>query len=246
MLLTGMLAYATTFAFRWRSLRAGMFGVVKGDLLARILEEEPRHPGLRGEERVVSVLFSDIRGFTSWSRRHSPSEVVALLNAYFEAMVPLIEAGGGTVDKYIGDGIMAIFGAPDDQPDHAARAVRVAAAMVAQVHDLAPIWSKHDFEGFRIGVGVATGSAVVGLVGSRRRLDNTAIGDTINTAARVESANKAMNSEILIAERTRNAAGPDVLEAVRCAESPETVAAHGVAEGLVVYRIGARVSPIEA
>ena len=237
MLLTGALAYGAVFALRWRWLRVGMRGVVKGDVLARVLEGEASHPGLRGEERDVSILFADIRGFTSWSRRHTPREAVALLNTYFEAMIGVIEGRGGMVDKYLGDGIMAIFGAPDNRPDHAEQAVEAAVAMIGRARELSAVWKRHDFAGFRMGVGIATGPALVGMVGSRRRLDYTAIGDTVNRAARIESANKELRSEILIDARTRNAVPPSVRARLGCAESPEQAAAHGIAEGLTVYRV---------
>jgi len=117
-------------------------------------------------------------------------------------VVPTIEAEGGVVDKYIGDGIMALFGAPDRQPDHALRAVRSAVAMVAKVHELAPTWTRLGFDAMRIGVGVHTGLAVVGTIGSPRRLDYTAIGDTVNASARIESENKPQGTEVLLSAAT--------------------------------------------
>jgi adenylate cyclase len=243
MLMAGVLAYGAIFALRWRRLRAGMRGVVKGDVLARLLEEEASHPGLRGEERDVTVLFADIRGFTTWSRGHSPREAVDLINAYLGAMIPVVEGRGGMVDKYIGDGIMAIFNAPDDQPDHAQRAVEAAVAMVRRARELAPVWARHDFPGFRIGIGVATGPALVGMVGGRRRLDYTAIGETVNSAARIESANKELSSEVLIAARTWKAVEPAVLRQLGCAETSERATAHGIPEGLEVYRLNGIDSP---
>ena len=236
MLTTGVVTYGTTFALRWRRLRAGMFGVVKGNLLAGLLEGGPDDPALRPVERGISVLFADIRGFTRWSHAHTPTEVVALLNAYFEAIIPAVEAHGGTVDKYIGDGIMVLFGVPDERPDHAERALRAAVAVIARVHELAPTWARHDFHDFAIGVGVATGAAVVGMVGSRLRLDYTAIGDTVNAAARIESANKELGSEILISARTRNAVGPELFASLGGTGGPTAVTAHGL-EGLTVYRV---------
>ena len=237
MLMAGVLVYGAIFALRWRRLRAGMHGVVKGAVLARVLEDEADHPGLKGEERIITVLFADIRGFTAWSRRHSPREAVDLLNAYLGAMIPVVEDCGGMVDKYIGDGIMAIFGAPDDQPDHAERAVEAAVEMVRRARELAPEWGRRDFPGLRIGVGVATGPALVGLVGGRRRLDYTAIGETVNAAARIESANKELGSEILIAARTRHGVAPAVLGRLGCAETAERATAQGFPEGLEVYRV---------
>ena len=160
------------------------------------------------------------------------------LQANIFAMIPLVEDHGGMVDKYIGDGIMVIFGAPDDQPDHAMRAVEAAVAMVRRTRELGPAWARHDFPGFRIGVGVATGPALVGMVGGRRRLDYTAIGETVNIAAWIESANKELGSEVLIAARTRHAADPAVLRRLGCADNPERAFAPGIPEGLEVYRVG--------
>jgi adenylate cyclase len=156
------------------------------------------------------------------------------------AMIPVVEDRGGMVDKYIGDGIMAIFNAPDEQPDHAERAVEAAVAMVRRARELGPVWAQHDFPGFRIGIGVATGPALVGMVGSRRRLDYTAIGETVNTAARIESANKELGSEVLIAARTRYAVDPAVLRRLGCAETSERATAPGIPEGLEVYRVDGR------
>src|SRR5262249_58824509 len=134
----------------------------------RLLEDEASHPGLHGEERDVTVLFSDIRGFTTWSRRHSPREAVELLNVYLGAMIPVVEDRGGMVDKYIGDGIMAIFGAPDEQPDHAERAVEAAVAMVRRARELGPEGARHDLPRFPIGLGGAAGPGPAGMGGPWR------------------------------------------------------------------------------
>jgi adenylate cyclase len=237
MLVTGMLAYGVIVALRWRRLRAGFFGVVKGDVLAKLLEEEGQHPELRGEERELTALFSDIRGFTRYSGRHTPREGVALLNTCFGAMVPIIERHGGMIDKYIGDGIMVLFGALSDQPDHAERAVRAAISMVEEANALEETWLKRDFPGFRIGVGIATGPALVGMIGTRGRMDFTAIGDTVNIAARIESANKELGTEILLSARTRNALDRDVRRELGITQEPVLAQAHGVQEGLTVYSI---------
>ena len=201
MLLTGPICYGAMFALRWRWLRR-MFGTVKGEAIARVLENDPRHLLLRGEERILTVLFADIRGFTTYSHGHTPREITALLNAYFGAVVPILEDQGGTIDKYIGDGVMVLFGAPGDQPDHALRAVRAAVLMVARVHEMKPEWDRLDCPNFRIGVGIQTGAAVVGTVGSPMRLDYSAHGDTVNAASRTESVNKDLGTEILIGART--------------------------------------------
>ncbi|HKI17410.1 MAG TPA: adenylate/guanylate cyclase domain-containing protein, partial [Isosphaeraceae bacterium] len=144
MLLTGAITYGLTFAFRWRWLRQ-TFGVVKGETVARALENDVGHMRLKGESREVTILFSDIRNFTAFSEVHSPREVVTLLNTYFAAVVPEIEARGGVLDKYIGDGIMAIFGAPEPFDDHAVRAVGAAQALVGRVHAAARRWAELGF-----------------------------------------------------------------------------------------------------
>jgi adenylate cyclase len=208
MLLLGALTYAATFLFRWLLLRR-MFGVVKSEAVALALENDPARLDLGGEEREVTVLFADVRSFTDFSEKHSPHQVVALLNAYFDAVVPLIEAEKGTIVTYMGDGIMVLFGAPARCPDHAVRAVRAAVAMVREVHAHKGRWADLDRKevwreqgGMRIGVGVHTGRVVLGAVGSRRRLDYTAIGDTVNAAARIEAANKSFGTEILVSATT--------------------------------------------
>ena len=116
-----------TFAIRWYWLRR-MFGIVKSRSIVRAIEE--KRLDSQGEERELTVLFSDIRGFTAYSSTHPAHEVVALLNDYFKEMVPIVERHGGTIDKFIGDGLMVLFGAPDPLTDHAASAVRAAVEMV--------------------------------------------------------------------------------------------------------------------
>ena len=200
-LLVGFLAFAATFAVRWRRLR-NMLGVVKSTAIARALENAGSATDLHGEERVVTVLFADIRSFTTYGESHSAREVVALLNAYFTAIVPIIERHQGVLNQYAGDGIMVIYGAPDDVPDHALQAVQTAIEIVRQVHAMQTTWTDHDFPNFRIGVGIQTGRVVAGTVGSPHRLDYTAIGDVINTAARIESETKRQGCEILIGLET--------------------------------------------
>lgn len=157
------------------------------------------------QAREISVLFSDIRGFTSLSEVSTPEDVVAMLNAYFSAQVGVIFTHAGTLDKFIGDAIMAFWGAPLDQPDHAARAVAAALdmsvaleAMRGQIGGLAT-----DLE---IGIGIHTGRAVVGFIGSSDRLDYTVIGDTVNLASRVEGLTKGI-ARVLVTQATRDAAG---------------------------------------
>jgi adenylate cyclase len=159
----------------------------------------------QAEAREISVLFSDIRGFTSLSETTPPEQVVALLNGYFSRQVSVIFAHGGTLDKFIGDAIMAFWGAPVVQQDHAARSVSAALAMSAALEELRGQLGSIGAE-LEIGIGVHSGSAVVGLIGSSDRLDYTAIGDTVNLASRVEGLTKGI-ARVLVTEATKAAAG---------------------------------------
>ena len=237
-LLTGATCYAAAFALRWWWLRQ-LFGAVKSEAIARALEDDPNHLVLKGQVRTISVLFADIRGFTSFSEAHEPHCVVALLNAYFGAVIPKLEEHGATVDKYMGDGIMVLFGAPVTQPDHAVRAVRAAAAMVDRVHALAGTWAGLGFPGMRIGVGVHTGPAVVGTIGSPRRLDYTAIGDTVNVAARIEAANKELGSDVLLSEATYQVLPKSERAQLGVVDRPESVQVKGKSQALNLHRIPA-------
>jgi adenylate cyclase len=201
MLLLGLFAYAATFALRWRQLRR-TFRVVKSEAVAQSLETDPRQLELRAEERVVTVLFADVRDFTPFAESRPPAEVVGLLNAYFSAIVPIVEEHGGSLNTFMGDGMMVLFGAPTPWPDHAVRAVRAAAAMVRRVEELRHQWTALGCPDFRIGVGVHTGKVVVGTMGSKRRLDYTAIGDVVNAASRIEAVNKRLGTDVLISDET--------------------------------------------
>jgi len=207
MLVLGALVYSVAFCWRWRVLRQ-ILRAVKSAPIAQALESDPGQLRLGGESRIVTVLFADIRGFTEFSERRSPAEVVALLNAYFQAVVPLIEAEGGVIDKFIGDGLMVLFGAIPARDDHAIAAVRAALAIEHCIEDNQSTWAARGFGGLRVGIGIHTGPVLLGAVGTPTRLDFTAIGDTVNAAARVEGENKRIGSSILITSATREAVPP--------------------------------------
>jgi adenylate cyclase len=187
-----------------RRLRESLGRYVGRDVLAQILAE---NPGLSGERREVSILVSDIRGFTTLSEK-LPAEVVAAhLNDYFPAMVGAIFDHRGTVDDFIGDGILAVFGAPLPDADHAGRAVRAAAAMQAALTRLNAGWEGRGLPVLRMGVAVHTGTVFVGNVGSAERAKYTVIGDAVNATARLEGLNKDLGTTILLTEEVRTAVG---------------------------------------
>jgi adenylate cyclase len=157
---------------------------------------------LGSTRRRITVLFSDIRGFTTMSEKMSPEEVGAFLREYFTIMTAVVFRYGGTVDKYIGDAIMALYNVPFDQPDHAEQAVRTALTFQEQLQPLAARFQAKYGADLRCGVGIHTGEAVVGTFGSEQRLEYTAIGDTVNLASRLEGITKDFNVSIVISEST--------------------------------------------
>jgi adenylate cyclase len=168
----------------------------------------------KGQSKVITLLFSDIRGFTTLSESRKPEEVVEILNTYFSRQVEVIFRHGGTVDKFIGDAIMAFWGAPVDDPRHAQNAVAAALEMGRVVDQFRQELGGELAREFDIGIGVHTGSAVVGFIGSENKLDYTAIGDSVNLASRIEGATKGV-ARVLVSEATRTACGGEFMFADR-------------------------------
>lgn len=177
-------------------------------VVAELVDQGETTSSLSGQKREVTVLFSDIRSFTTLSEKQPPQAIVDLLNRYFAHQVDVIYRHQGTLDKYTGDGIMAFWGAPTDQPNHAARAVAAARDMVAALK----VFRKElgaAGNGFDIGIGIHTGEAVVGFIGSpEHRQDYTVIGDTVNTASRIEGKTRG-RCRVLVSATTRRACGPE-------------------------------------
>jgi class 3 adenylate cyclase len=170
-----------------------------------------RPPELGGEQRQVTIFFSDVAGFTALSESLAPAALVAVMNEYLTAMTEIIEAEGGFVDKYVGDAIVALFGAPLDEPEHALHAVRASLRCRDRLEALNREGSAFQGHALHARIGLATGEALVGNIGSRRRFNYTAMGDNVNLAARLEGANKLYGTAILAAAATREAAGDAVL-----------------------------------
>ncbi|MDX8379286.1 MAG: adenylate/guanylate cyclase domain-containing protein [Gallionella sp.] len=158
-----------------------------------------------GESRQISVLFSDIRGFTKLSENRTPQEVVSLLNRYFTLQVEVVFRHGGSLDKFIGDCIMAFWGAPLDDPEHARHAVEAALEMAEVLQQFKCELNEQDAD-FDVGIGIHSGAAVVGLIGSEQRREYTAIGDTVNLASRIEGLTKGV-SRILVSSDTMKRCG---------------------------------------
>jgi adenylate cyclase len=157
---------------------------------------------LAADRRRMTVLFSDIRGFTSMSERMPPEEVVTFLREYLTVMTEAVFKHGGTVDKYIGDAIMALYNVPFEAPDHARRAVRTALEFQERLRPLAERFAAKYGGTLACGVGIHTGDAVVGTIGSEQRLEYTAIGDTINLGSRLEGLTKEFSVPIIMSEAT--------------------------------------------
>jgi adenylate cyclase len=167
---------------------------LKPEIVKKIVENPDRaFESLKGTNRLASVLFADIRGFTSFCEKRKPEEVVRVLNLIFEKATEAIFSEDGMIDKFIGDAIMVLFNVPDDQPDHADRAIRAAIKIMNVLKEM-------DI-GLNFGIGINTGEVVAGNIGSSKRMEYTAIGDAVNTASRICSV--AGPGEILIGESTK-------------------------------------------
>ncbi len=171
-------------------------------ILEAILRE-PERLKLGGQRREVTVLFSDIRSFTAITERLAPQQLTRLLQEYFSEMAEAVFVTDGIVDKYIGDAIMAFWGAPIEQQDQADRAVRTAIDMTKRLAALQAKWAKEGLPFIDIGIGINLGIATVGNFGSAKRFDYTVIGDTVNAASRLEALNKDYKSHIIISESTK-------------------------------------------
>ncbi len=174
-------------------------------LTASVINEMLKDPSklkLGGDKKDLSVLFSDIRGFTTVSEKLTPEELVHLLNEYLTAMTDLVFKYDGLLDKYMGDAIMAVYGAPLDQPDHAKRACLTALGMMAELQKLQKKWTDEGRPALDIGIGINSGDMVVGNMGSEMRFDYTVMGDSVNLGARLEGINKQYGTNIVVSEFT--------------------------------------------
>ena len=188
---------------------------------------------LGGEKRELTVLFSDIRGFTTLSEAMAPEELVKLMNEYFTVMTAKVFEHRGSLDKYIGDAIMALFGAPVAEPRHAACACRAAIEMVRALQPLRESWRARGIPSIDIGVGINTGPMVVGNMGSASRFNYTVVGDAVNLASRIEHLNKEYGTSILLSEYTYE----PVKDEFRAAREVDMVRVRGRAQPVRLYEL---------
>ena len=211
--LAGVLALAATIGYRFvlsdkekRFIRKSFAYYLAPQVIDRLIESN-KPPELGGEMRNVTVYFSDIAGFSSFSETMTPAELVGLMNEYLSAMSNIIESHGGFVDKYIGDAIVAVFGAPMDDPNHARNAVRAALLCSKRLEELNN--ASTSFQNRKIGqrIGLNSGDALVGNIGSQRRFNYTVMSDAVNLASRLEGANKYFGTTIMASETTVGLSG---------------------------------------
>lgn len=240
-LLGGLGAWIPAFGFnlateqRQRRRVSSLFSkYVSKDVAEQLMEDERASELGSARKMPVTCLFSDIRGFTSLSEKLTPEEVVAVLNEYFEKMVEVVFEHDGTLDKYVGDAIMATFGVPRSRGNDAERACRTAVHMREELTLLQQKWEREGKTGIDIGIGINSGDAVAGTIGASRRMEYTCIGDTINTASRLESLNKEVHTKMLISESTYEEVKDLGLFEVRKLP-PQTV--KGKSEAVQVYEL---------
>jgi adenylate cyclase len=182
---------------------AKLFGrYVSRDVYSQLMAN-PDQAELGGKRREMTVLFSDIRGFTTVTERGDPEELVSQLNEYFSRMVEIVFRNKGTVDKFVGDMVMALFSAPLDDPAHADNAVQAAVEMVKELGELNRGWLAKGMTQLDLGIGVNSGDMIAGNIGSSSIMSYTVIGDNVNLGARLESLNKDYKTRIIISEATR-------------------------------------------
>lgn len=216
------------------------FGRYVPEAIVEQLSDAGTRIHLGGEQREVSVMFCDIRGFTTWAEGQQPEQVVGELNGLLGSLAALVLESGGTLDKFTGDGLMAFWGAPVDQPDHAARACETAFAMQQLLVERA---ADDTVTPFRIGIGITSGSVVVGNVGHEQRLEYTAIGDTVNLAARLEQSTKELEITTALAHETWVLLPEDLQR--RCPEA-STVHVRGRTQPVRVHELAGTVDDLES
>ena len=211
-----------------------------GTFLSAPLADELLKTGelkIGGKRCSVAILFSDLRGFTTYSETHEPKALVRELNAYMEVMIEVIHREGGVVDKFIGDAIMAVFGAPEKGKNDAAAAIRAANGMRQALLEHNQVRKEQDLSALRQGVGVHFGDVIAGNMGAQDRMSYTVLGDVVNAASRLESSTKELGVEVLISEATIQAAQKDGAEDLPAFKEIGELRLKGKEKGVHVYTL---------
>jgi adenylate cyclase len=230
----GSTSYVSIVEGRDKRMLRNAFGKYLSPEVVDALVADPSRLKLGGDRRRISILFSDLAGFTSMSERLDPQRLVTVLNQYLDEMSDLVMNEEGWVNKFIGDAVMALYNAPNDVPDHALRACRTALQMQAKLNELNERWRAQDpgWSSLSVRIGVSTGEPVIGNIGGEEKFEYTALGDSVNLAARLEPACKTYGVRIIIAQETRDAAG----DAIRVREL-DMLAVYGKSEPVRVYEL---------
>jgi adenylate cyclase len=231
----GSVAYTAVVEGREKRFIKGAFSKHVSPELVDEIAENPALLQLGGQKRALTLLFSDLAGFTTLSENMDPEDLLTLLNQYLDDMTEIVLAEGGFLDKYIGDAIMAFWNAPRDVPDHAYRGVRTAVVMQRHMAELNRQWraANPEHEDLEVRIGVHTGEVVVGNVGGEQRFEYSAIGDSVNLAARLEPANKTYTTLNMVSQVTLDAAGANKFRV----RELDYIAVKGKEEPVKVYEL---------
>ncbi|MCQ2958046.1 MAG: adenylate/guanylate cyclase domain-containing protein [Candidatus Gastranaerophilales bacterium] len=221
-ILTSILSYSYKFSvedYKKEKLKKAMTKYINTNVVDDIIKSTDEEVKLGGKKTEVTILMADIRGFTKFSENLDPNEVTMLLNEYFGLMIPIIEQYKGSVNKFIGDAILAVFNEPIKDKNHPQNAILCATKMLSALQTLRKKWKSEDKPDIGISIGINTGTVFIGNIGTPNHLEYTVIGDTVNVASRIESQNRQFNTQILISETTYEYA-KDMLDVIKISSVP--------------------------
>lgn len=220
--LMSIMLYSYKFSvedYKKEKLKHAMKQYIGNNIVDDIIKNQDEEVKLGGKKSEVTILMADIRGFTKFSENLEPDEVTNLLNEYFGQMIPIIEQHGGAVNKFIGDAILAVFNEPIKDAFHAQNAILCATKMLSKLQEIRKKWKSEGKPNIGISIGINTGQAFIGNIGTPDHLEYTVIGDTVNVASRIEAQNRQFNTQILISETTYEYA-KDILDVIKISSVP--------------------------
>lgn len=233
--LTAIISYSYKFSiedYKKEKLKRAMKKYINTNVVDDIIQNNEDEIKLGGKKTELTILIADIRGFTRISEKLDPDEVTSLLNEYFGEMLPIIEEYKGAVNKFIGDAILAVFNEPIKDKKHPQNAILCATKMLGKVQEIRKKWKLAGKPDIGISIGINTGSAFIGNIGTPNHLEYTVIGDTVNVASRIEAQNRQFNTQILISESTYEYA-KDILDVIKIS----SVAIRGREKHIDIYEI---------